>query len=65
MPGAERLRDCPTLQKILQKQVKEKRPLGAICAAPAVILEANGWLKVSFSAFFVFGQMGIVVVALL
>eukprot|EP00250_Pteridium_aquilinum_P004016 c1426_g1_i1 orf=63-1418(+) len=45
MPGAERLRDCATLQRILRKQVKDRRPVGAICAAPAVILEANGWLK--------------------
>lgn len=45
MPGSERLRDCMALQKILQKQVEEKKPVGAICAAPAVVLEANGWLK--------------------
>ncbi|KAI5069550.1 hypothetical protein GOP47_0015851 [Adiantum capillus-veneris] len=45
MPGAEKLHNCKTLKKILQRQVKEQRPIGAICAAPAVILEANGWLK--------------------
>ncbi|MCO5601690.1 hypothetical protein L7F22_055813 [Adiantum nelumboides] len=45
MPGAERLHDCKTLKKVLRRHVKEQRPLGAICAAPAVILEASGWLK--------------------
>ncbi|MCO5612331.1 hypothetical protein L7F22_066598 [Adiantum nelumboides] len=45
MPGAERLHDCKTLKKVLRSHVKEQRPLGAICAAPAVILKASGWLK--------------------
>lgn len=47
MPGAERLRDCEVLHKLLTEQAEGKRPLGAICAAPAVVLEAKGLLKES------------------
>lgn len=45
MPGAERLRDCEALKGLLKKQAEEKRAFGAICAAPAVVLEAYGLLK--------------------
>ncbi|CAM6106819.1 unnamed protein product [Calypogeia fissa] len=45
MPGAERLRDCATLTKLLSRQLEVKKPMGAICAAPAVVLEAQGLLK--------------------
>lgn len=45
MPGAARLRDCETLQKITSKQAEEKRLYGAICAAPAVTLLPWGLLK--------------------
>ncbi|KAI5070104.1 hypothetical protein GOP47_0014447 [Adiantum capillus-veneris] len=45
MPGAERLRDCETLKTLLTKQAEEKKAFGAICAAPAVVLEAYGLLK--------------------
>ncbi|MCO5547121.1 hypothetical protein L7F22_000563 [Adiantum nelumboides] len=45
MPGAERLRDCETLKSLLTKQAEEKKAYGAICAAPAVALEAYGLLK--------------------
>ena len=39
MPGAEHLRDCTTLQTLLQDHVGvHQRPCGAICAAPAVVL---------------------------
>lgn len=46
MPGAERLRDCESLTKLLSRQAEVKKPLGAICAAPAVVFEAQGLLKV-------------------
>lgn len=45
MPGAERLRDSEVLKSLLVKQAADKRALGAICAAPAVVLEAHGLLK--------------------
>eukprot|EP00250_Pteridium_aquilinum_P014227 c21859_g1_i1 orf=333-1676(-) len=45
MPGAERLRDSEVLKSLLTKQAEEKRAFGAICAAPAVVLEAYGLLK--------------------
>ncbi|KAL2614174.1 hypothetical protein R1flu_025866 [Riccia fluitans] len=45
MPGAEHLHRCPTLTKLLQKQVHSGKIVGAICASPAVVLEASGILK--------------------
>jgi 4-methyl-5(b-hydroxyethyl)-thiazole monophosphate biosynthesis len=45
MPGAERLRDHPLLKELLERQVREDRWLGAICAAPAVVLAHHGWLQ--------------------
>lgn len=39
MPGAEHLRDSKLLIEMLRKQNKLHRVIGAICAAPAVILE--------------------------
>ncbi|CAM6124418.1 unnamed protein product [Calypogeia fissa] len=42
MPEAERLRDCATLTKLLSRQLEVKKPMGAICAAAAVVLEAKG-----------------------
>lgn len=45
MPGSARLRDCEILRKITSKQVEEKRLYGAICAAPAVVLEPWGLMK--------------------
>ena len=44
MPGAERLRDSPELTGLLTGQKAAGRPLAAICAAPAVVLEAHGLL---------------------
>ncbi|EFJ18666.1 hypothetical protein SELMODRAFT_112362 [Selaginella moellendorffii] len=41
MPGAEHLRDSKELQSILARQAKDSRVYGAICASPAVVLEAN------------------------
>ncbi|XP_024383403.1 protein DJ-1 homolog B isoform X2 [Physcomitrium patens] len=45
MPGAERLRDSKALKSIAEKQVKAKRMIAAICAAPVVALQAWGLLK--------------------
>jgi len=55
MPGADRLKSSEELTKILKDQAEEERSYGAICAAPAVVLEANGLLQgkkaTSFPAF--------------
>jgi 4-methyl-5(b-hydroxyethyl)-thiazole monophosphate biosynthesis len=45
MPGAEHLRDSAELKQILQRQNDAGGLLGAICAAPAVVLEAHGLLE--------------------
>jgi 4-methyl-5(b-hydroxyethyl)-thiazole monophosphate biosynthesis len=45
MPGAEHLRDNAVLTELLKQQDKAKRVIGAICAAPAVILAHHGLLK--------------------
>ncbi|KAF3776525.1 DJ-1-like protein C [Nymphaea thermarum] len=45
MPGSARLRDCQILEKIVRKHAEEKRLYGAICAAPAIALQAWGLLK--------------------
>lgn len=44
MPGAEHLRDCPHLTRLLKAQKKNKRWYAAICAAPAVVLSHHGLL---------------------
>jgi 4-methyl-5(b-hydroxyethyl)-thiazole monophosphate biosynthesis len=44
MPGAERLRDDVGLTGLLMTQYRTGRLLGAICAAPAVVLEHHGLL---------------------
>ncbi|BBN18129.1 protein deglycase [Marchantia polymorpha subsp. ruderalis] len=44
MPGAERLRDTPALQKLVQAQAEQKRLFAAVCAAPAVALQTWGLL---------------------
>ena len=38
MPGAQRLSDCKILSDLLIKQNMEKKFIGSICAAPAVVL---------------------------
>jgi 4-methyl-5(b-hydroxyethyl)-thiazole monophosphate biosynthesis len=38
MPGANHLRDCPTLIQLLKQQQAHGRYYGAICASPAVVL---------------------------
>ncbi len=45
MPGAERLRDNPTLALKLRQQRNHQRWIGAICASPAVILGPLGLLN--------------------
>jgi len=45
MPGAEHLRDSKELTEILKKQHDDAKAVGAICAAPAVVLETHGILK--------------------
>lgn len=45
MPGAEKLRDNAVLKEILLGQQASQRLYGAICAAPAVVLETHGLLK--------------------
>ncbi|KAL0872637.1 hypothetical protein Bca101_022342 [Brassica carinata] len=44
MPGAVRLRDCGTLEKIMKRQAEEKRLYGAISMAPAITLLPWGLL---------------------
>lgn len=41
MPGAENLRDCKPLIQLLLKQKNAARLYGAICAAPAVVLQTH------------------------
>ena len=45
MPGAAHLRDSATLKKILLRQQAAGNMYGAICAAPAVVLEPHGLLR--------------------
>lgn len=44
MPGAQHLRDCLPLQSLLYKQAERAAMIGAICAAPAVVLAPAGLL---------------------
>ncbi len=45
IPGAEHLRDDENLKQILLRQQSQGRLFGAICAAPAVVLESHGLLQ--------------------
>lgn len=45
MPGADRLGKSAVLSELLEEQQASKRLVTAICAAPAVVLEAKGFLK--------------------
>ena len=45
MPGAERLGMCQELMSLLEKQRESGRIWSAICASPAVVFEAQGWLE--------------------
>lgn len=44
MPGAEHLRDSPEIARLLAEQAAAGRLIGAICAAPAVVLAHHGLL---------------------
>lgn len=44
MPGAENLRDCPALEKMLREQAGRGGVFAAICASPEVVLEHHGLL---------------------
>jgi 4-methyl-5(b-hydroxyethyl)-thiazole monophosphate biosynthesis len=44
MPGAEHLAACTPLIEMLQAQQQAKGLIGAICAAPAVVLQPHGLL---------------------
>ena len=45
MPGAEHLAGCAQLMSAIDKQIKSGKRVAAICAAPAVVLGANGYLR--------------------
>jgi 4-methyl-5(b-hydroxyethyl)-thiazole monophosphate biosynthesis len=45
MPGSERLRDSASLKTIIDAQNSKNKLVGAICAAPAVVLASYGVLK--------------------
>jgi 4-methyl-5(b-hydroxyethyl)-thiazole monophosphate biosynthesis len=44
MPGAEALRDDPTLTELLRAQHASERLVAAVCASPAVVLAPHGLL---------------------
>ncbi|HEY6527956.1 MAG TPA: DJ-1 family glyoxalase III [Cellvibrionaceae bacterium] len=45
MPGASRLADSAALIELLDRQRQRLGAIAAICAAPAVVLGRQGWLK--------------------
>jgi len=45
MPGAEHLRDCQDLVRLLKRQHARGGYFGAICASPAVVLDYHGLLS--------------------
>lgn len=45
LPGADHLRDSEILKKLLIAQKESGRIYGAICASPAVVLQAHGLLE--------------------
>lgn len=45
MPGAENLSQSPVLVKLVERTLARKALVGAICAAPAVVLGRHGLLK--------------------
>eukprot|EP00967_Tisochrysis_lutea_P058626 scaffold74600_cov29-Tisochrysis_lutea.AAC.4 len=42
MPGAKHLSECAPLVELLKAQVAANKTLGAVCAAPAIVLAAHG-----------------------
>jgi 4-methyl-5(b-hydroxyethyl)-thiazole monophosphate biosynthesis len=45
MPGSARLRENDILKKMTVEQAEQERLVGAICAAPAVVLQEWGLLE--------------------
>lgn len=45
MPGSEHLAHCGPLMSAIDKQIKSGKRVAAICAAPAIVLGANGYLR--------------------
>ena len=45
LKGSNHLRDSTELKSLLIKQNRMKKPIGAICAAPAVVLGTHGLLS--------------------
>ncbi|MEY4590226.1 MAG: hypothetical protein RL497_2302 [Pseudomonadota bacterium] len=45
MPGSSRLAECTALIELLNRQRQRLGGIAAICAAPAVVLGQQGWLK--------------------
>lgn len=45
MPGSTNLAHCAPLISAIEKQLKSNKRVAAICAAPAVVLGANGFLR--------------------
>lgn len=45
MPGADNLHHCEPLTQMLQTQFEQGRWVGAICAAPAVVLGRHGLIR--------------------
>jgi 4-methyl-5(b-hydroxyethyl)-thiazole monophosphate biosynthesis len=44
LPGSEHLAEHPVLDSLLRKQAEQGKLIGAICAAPAVVLASKGLL---------------------
>jgi 4-methyl-5(b-hydroxyethyl)-thiazole monophosphate biosynthesis len=45
MPGTQYMAECVVLKRIIADQIKADGWLAAICAAPAFVLAANGYIK--------------------
>lgn len=45
LPGAKKFASSETLIEMLKKQKSSKKPYGAICASPALVLEPHGLLE--------------------
>jgi 4-methyl-5(b-hydroxyethyl)-thiazole monophosphate biosynthesis len=44
MPGATNLRDEPLVKQVIERALESDGAVGAICAAPAVVLSTHGFL---------------------
>lgn len=45
IPGSEHLAEHPVLDSLLRKQAEQGKLIGAICAAPALVLSSKGLLR--------------------